>query len=448
LPKLDAVRVDAPVLLFAVLLTALTALEVGLAPAFQSPEGSDVLRTGGAPTGTRRARRLRHALVAAELAASLVLLVGAALLGRSFLLLTSTDVGASTDHVAQALVSLSLGRTLSLEDRVALVDRIVDRVAVVPGVRSAAASASLPPNRPRSRVSFTAADQAGRQTSYLLDSVSITPAFFETLGVPLLQGRPLSRADGADSPPVMLVSTMTARRFFGERDPIGRTLPLGPPLSDGRRADVSIVGLVGDVKYNGMDAPPDGAIYRTFAQSPTPSVFVVARTAIDPASFVPTLRRELATLDPGLAVYDIGTLDALMADAVAQPRFRSTALAGLALLALTLAAVGLYGVVSYSVSQRAAEIGIRVALGARSGDVLVLVVREGLQLAAVGIVIGVAASLALARTVAALLYGVPPTDVWSFAGAASAMAIVTLVASIVPARRAMRVDPAVVLRGD
>ena len=450
LPNLNAIRVDAAVLLFVVIVTILIAVVVGLAPAFHTFNAGRFLRVSSPTSGAPRVTRMHSILVVAELGVSVILLVGAILLGRSFVGLMSTEIGMQTDHLVQSLIVLSLGRTLSPAARITLIDRIVERVGTLPGVKAAGVSASLPPNRPRSRVSWTAIDRAtGQPTNYLVDAVATTPGFFQAVRLPLLKGRCLTTDDGPSAPPVMLVSALTARRFFGNRDPIGQTLPIGPSVpSDGTRAGVTVVGVVGDVKYSGIEAPPDGAIYRTFAQYPTPSVFIVARTGGDPAAMISTLRRELATLDPGLVMYDVGTGEDLVGDAVAQPRFRMTALASLAALALVLAAVGVYGVVMYSVSQRTMEFGIRMAIGASAADVTALVLRQGLRLAAVGIVIGLATALALAQMLRTLLFGIAPSDIWSFAGAAVAMLLVTLGASYVPSRRATRIDPLTALRAE
>jgi putative ABC transport system permease protein len=446
LPKLDAIRVDTPVLLFAFVMSALTALAIGLAQAAQTANAGDALRASAGTTGAPGAQRIRATLVVMELAVSMVLLVGASLLGRSFVKLVSTDIGVATDHVAQALIAFSLERTVTPEQRAVLANRIVERLETLPGVQAAGLSASLPPNRPRSRVSFTAADPStGQATSYLIDAVSTTPGFFQAMRLPLIKGRWLTTAD-AGGPPVMLVSARTARRFFGDRDPIGHSLPLGGTTPGGQRANVAIVGVVGDVKYSGIEAAADGAIYRPFAQATTPSVFAIVRGAGHPAALVATLRHELTLVDPGLVIYDAGTADGAVADAVAEPRFRTTALASLAALGLALAAIGLYGVVAYSVSQRTVEIGIRIALGATRRDVTAMVITHGLRLAAAGVALGLAASAALVRTLSALLYGVAPIDAWSFGAAAGVLVAVTLVASYLPARRATRVDPMVALR--
>jgi putative ABC transport system permease protein len=240
----------------------------------------------------------------------------------------------------------------------------------------------------------------------------------------------------------MIMSANTAHDVFGAGDPIGRsmTLPMIGGTAHAAPASVRLIGIVDNVKYSGLDAPPDGVIYRPFAQQPWPSMFIVVRTARDLPGMDAALRREIAAVDRSIVVYSVNTIDGLVSDAAARPRFRTVVLGALAGLALVLAAVGLYGVVAYTVAQRTAEIGIRMALGAASGDVLRLVLREGLALAAGGIAVGLVCARVLTQGVASLLYGVPPTDRLSFIAAPALLLVVTIVASYVPARRALRID--------
>ena len=454
IPRLDAVRLDWPVLLFAFVLIAATTFVIGMLPAFQAIDVASALKVGG-PGSTRGpgARRVRRLLVVAELAVSLVLLVGASLLGRSLFQLLNADLGASTAHVTAALVDVAYARVLPLAESRALVERIVARVRTLPGVTSVGAGVAVPPNRAMLRITMNRVDEAvGQPANYLVDAVSATPEFFTTLGLRLQSGRFFTDADVEDRQQVMIMSANTARQIFGEGDPIGRSVALpmltGTPSGRAGNAPVTLVGIVDNVKYSGLETPPDGVIYRPFAQQPWHTMFIVVRTPRDVEGLDASLRRDIAAIDPSIVVYSVDTLDRLVSAAAAQPRFRTVVLTTLAGLTLVLAAVGLYGVVAYAVVQRTPEIGVRMALGATASSVMRLVLREGIILASVGIVVGLAGARVLARVLANLLYGVQPTDLASFAGAAAVLLLVTLVASYIPARRTVRIDPLVALRSE
>lgn len=265
----------------------------------------------------------------------------------------------------------------------------------------------------------------------------------------LLKGRFFTDADDERHPPVMIMSEDTAKRFFGTDDPIGRTMSL--PLSrNGQTSSVemTLVGITANVKYAGLAAPPDDVVYRPFAQQPWVAPFLVVRTSGDPADFALTLRRGIGAVDKGIVTSSVATLDQLVVNETAQPQFRTLLLAALAALALGIASIGLYGVVAYAVSRRTREIGIRMALGATSREVLAMVLRDGLAVAVIGIAAGTAGALALARVLAGLLYGITPTDPVSFLGASVGLLVLTLVASYIPARRAARVDPIRALRAE
>lgn len=448
IPRLDAVRVDYPILIFAALLAGCCTLIVAALPAFQSFRARTVLRTGSAPAG----RNIRRVLVVAEVTVSVVLLVGASLLGRSFMELMRTDLGITREPVTAALIDASFGRQLSMAEQHQLIERIVERVGRLPGVTSIGAGAAMPPNLARLRFTMPRFnDASGTQTNYMVDAVTATPGYFTTLGIRLQSGRLFEDGDAMGSPEVMIVSASTARQFFGTRDPIGRAVPL--PILTGQpgrmaSAPVTVVGVVDDVKYSGIERPADAVIYRPFAQQPWPSLYIVMRTAASAPGLASAVRRELAAVDPGIGVQAIDTLDGLIANAVAQPRFRAMVLIGLATLAIALAAIGLYGVVSYTAAQRTTEIGIRMAVGADQRDVIRLVLREGLVMAAAGIVAGAIAARALTGTIVSLLYGIQPTDTVSYVGGAALLMILTMVASYVPARRASRIDPLAALRQD
>ena len=445
LPRLDAVRVDGPVLVFAVAAAALVTLVTGLLPALQS-DPSKSLRIGGqGVTSGSSGTRVRRALMIAELAVSVVLLVGAILLGRSLVRLMNTDVGVETGRVATASLSLALDRELNAAQQIALVDRVLERMRALPGVTSVGVGTSLPPRESRLLLTLRGAGAIDYQAA----AIPSSPGYFSALGIRLLKGRFFTDADTGDHPAVMIMGSGTARHFFGDGDPIGRTLSL-PVFRDGvtGQGTITLVGIIGDVKYSGLDRAPDSAIYRPFAQQPWPNIFLVARTDGDTAAFRMTLQRQIADVDRAIAVSAVSTLDHVVSEAAAQPRFRTLLFAALAGLALALAAVGLCGVVSYSVSQRTTEIGVRMALGATASDVVKMIVGEGMWLAVGGVAIGVAVAFALARTLASLLYGVAPADAASFVFASGFMLFSAMLASYIPARRATGIDPAVALRAE
>jgi predicted permease len=279
--------------------------------------------------------------------------------------------------------------------------------------------------------------------------VPVTPGYFSTLQMRLMQGRFFTDQDDERHPQVMIMSESTARRFFGDGTVVGRTMRL-PLVRDGKTAsvDMTLVGVTSNVKYAGLMAPADDIVYRPFAQQPWMAPFLVVRTTGDPSGFAPTLRRAIAAADPAIVTSGFATLDQAVYDAVAQPQFRTVLLSALAFLAIAIAAIGLYGVVAYAVSQRAREFGIRMALGATSHDVLNIVLTDGLIIGAAGIAAGTAAALLLTRVLSDLLYGITPTDPVSFVLAGAGLLALTLLASYIPARRAAAIDPIRALRSE
>ena len=375
---------------------------------------------------------------------AMTLVIGATLLARSLVRLLHTDLGVSTDHVVTASLTMGFGGRPADAQAIARTERIVDAIAARPGVRAAGAGTSLPPNASRFRITLK---RQGDAVDYAASAVPATPGYFSALQMRLLKGRFFTDADDDAHPQVMIMSEETARRFFGDGDPIGRTMTL-PRLQNGRTSssEMTLVGVIANVKYSGLAAPPDDAVYRPLRQQAAPAPFLVVRTSGDPSAFAATLRREIAAVDPAIVVSQVATADQLIADAAAQPQFRTVLFTTFAALGLVIAAVGLYSVVAYTVAQRTKEIAIRVALGATSRDVLGMVVGEGMRVAIVGIVGGVAAGLALSRALASLLYGIEPNDPLSFVAAPAGLLLLTLAASYVPARRAVAVDPIRALR--
>jgi putative ABC transport system permease protein len=439
-PRLDAIRLDGPALLFAGCLAVLVTIFTGLTPALRAVRGAPIPNQGaGGAATSRSARRLQRVMCVVQVALALMLIIGATLMGRSLVHLLNVDLGVTTDHVLTASLNLAFGKRPADRDTVTRIDRVIDQLRAIPGVTAVGAGTSLPPTVSRMVVTLR---RSGDAVDYQAAAVPATPGYFRALQMRLIKGRFFTDADDDHHPPVMIMSEDTAKRFFGTDDPIGRTMSL-PVVRDGQRgsAEMTLVGVTANVKYAGLAGPPDDVVYRPFAQQPWVAPFLVVRTTGDPDDFALTLRRAIAGVDKGIVVSGVTALEDLVAKEAAQPRFRAILLASLAGLALAIAAIGLYGVVAYAVSRRTREIGIRIALGATSREVLTMVLGEGLIVAMAGIVSGTAGALLLARGVARLLYGITSTDPASFLLASSGLFVLTLVATYIPARRAARIEP-------
>jgi putative ABC transport system permease protein len=444
-PRIDAIHIDLPALLFAACLAVLTTILAGIAPALRALDGTAV--TGKRASGTAtpwRARHLQRALCVVQVALAVMLLIGATLMGRSLVRLLNIDLGVTTDHVLTASLNLAFSGRPPDAQTIARIDHVIDRVRALPGVRAVGAGTGLPPSF--SRVTITLR-RKGDIVDYRAAAVPATPGYFSALQMRLINGRFFTEADDDRHPPVIIISEDTARRFFGTDNPIGRPMSM-PVLRDGKRssAEMTVVGVTANVKYAGLTAPPDDVVYRPFAQQPWVAPFLIVRTGGDPADFAATLRRGIAAVDKGIVVSSVTTLQQLVVDATAQPQFRTVLLASLATLALAIAVIGLYGVVAYAVSRRTKEIGIRIALGATSRDVLTMVLSDGLIVAVAGIVVGTASAWVLANVLAGVLYGITPTDPTSFVLASVGLFGLTGVASYIPARRAARIEPIRALR--
>jgi predicted permease len=447
LPRLDAIAIDRTALLFAAGLGVLTTILTGLAPALRARRETASPGFGSAGKATPPgARRLQRAMCVVQVALAVMLLTGAMLMGRSLVRLLHVDLGVETDHVLTASLSLAFGERPLDAQTLTRIDRVIEQIQTLPGVRAVGVGTSVPPSVSRLRITLR---RSGDAVDYQASAVPVTPGYFSALKMRLLKGRFFTEADDDHHAPVMIMSEDTARRFFGNDDPIGRTMSL-PVLQNGRMssAEMTLVGVTANVKYAGIAAPPDDIVYRPFAQQPWASPFLVVRTTGDPADFAQTARRAIAAVDKGAVVSLVATLDQLVQDATAQPQFRTVLLVAFATFAMGIAAIGVYGVVAYAVSRRSKEIGIRIALGATSGTVLGMMLTEGLIMAIAGIVIGSAGAFMLAKLVAGLLYGITPTDPVSFLLASAGLLGLTLLASYIPAQRAARIDPIHALRAE
>lgn len=445
LPRLDAIHVDGPVLAFTAATAGIAAMLAGLWPAVTASRGRgapDLYSRAAARTGI--GERTRAALVIGEMALSIVLLVGGALLARTLAQLLHTDVGARTDRTLAVRLDLSLGQQISDAIRSSRAEAVVSGVQAIPGVELAALGAAVPPSR--ELVRYTLRDQPtpkGVLKEVEIDAVPVTTDFFRALGVPLLKGRLFGSMDTTGDRAVMIMSAATASLLFGDH-PLGGTLTL--PTPHGENLVRVLVGVVGDVRYRGLKRRAPNVIYLPFAQQPWSAAYLLARTSGDPLALTPAIRQVIGRVDPRIGVAGVTTLDAIMSDQVAQPRFHALVLTSFAVLAALLTALGLYGVVAYAVSRRTKEIGVRAALGADDRRIMWLVLRDGLTLGAVGAAIGIACALWLTRLLASLLYGVSATDPVSFLCAAAFLFFVALTATFVPARRAARIDPVAALR--
>jgi putative ABC transport system permease protein len=440
LPRGEEVTVDAPVLLFTLGVSVLTAFIFGLAPALQgsNPNLNETLKEGGRRASAGARRGLRDVLVVSEIALSLVLLVGAGLLVKSFMRLQHVNAGFDARNVLTMEVTLPRIQYPKTAEQNAFVQQALQRIATLPGVQSAAVTINLPlvgtwgmgysiPGRPN-------------EPNQVADNANVTPRYFQTMGIPLLQGRDFSDYDTGETAPVIIVNEAFARKHFPNENPLGKIVSAG--------AKREIVGVVGNVKPRGLDVESRPQLYLPYAQKPTIASFFTftIRTESAPLNLAAAVQNEIAALDKNLPVANVRTMDQIVSISLEQRRLTMALFRGFAAIAVLLAAIGVYGVVSYSVTQRTHELGIRVALGARWSDVLRLILKQGIALAIVGVAVGVGAAIALTRLMRSLLFQVAATDVATFVSVAVGLIAVVLLSCYVPARRATKVDPLVALR--
>jgi predicted permease len=445
LPRLDQVSIDGRVLLFAFGISVLTGLLFGVLPAWRMSrlQPAQSIRQGSrAVTADRSQHRLQNSLVIAETAIGLILLVGSGLLIRSFVQVLQVNPGFDAHHVMTAEVGLS-DTNYKADSMVRFYDQLLEKISAIPGVEHASAASPVPMSNQMMRISFNIEGRPQAKGSEAAEAVAVvTSDYFATMRIPVIRGRTFTVRDRAKATPVVIVTQKFASRYFPNEDPIGKHI--SPGMSDGvTKGDPmrEIVGVVGDVKLQGLTADYEPEYYLPYGQAVIGALSLCVRTTGDSSSVIGQIREAVSSMDSTAPVYDVRALDSNVSRSAAQARFQAVLLTSFAAMALLLFAVGLYAVLSHTVAQRTVEIGVRMALGAQRGDMLKMFLKQGLQLTVIGCVLGLAASFALSRAISSMLYGVKATDPSSFFGVPVLLGLVAFLASLIPARRAMSVDP-------
>lgn len=452
LSKLQSVSVDARVFVFTLGVTVLTAVVFGATPAFhasRSKPGDTLSEVGRDVAGGNSGRYVRRVLVVAEVALAVVLLVGAGLLVRSFQRLRQVDPGFRTDNLVTMRMVLPHSKYATQEQRRAFYDEMLRRVDELPGVESAGVITFLPLSFSGMNFAFSIEGRTAPGDMQLPLAVYrvVSPDYFRALEIPLQRGRFFDAHDTAEAPPVVIVNRRLAEHFWPGEDPTGKRMKIGP--ADSPNPWAVVAGVVGDVRQGGLYGEQDFGIYVPYAQERRGFVAprdLVVRTTGDAAQLASAVRQAVWAVDKDQPISNVRTMDHVLATAVSRERFQTLLLALFATLALALACVGLYGVISYAVVQRTHEIGVRMALGAQPGDVLRLVINQGMLLMLIGLVLGIGGAFAVTRVMTEMLFGVTATDPLTFAGVPIVLGVIALLACYIPARRATKVDPLVALR--
>ncbi len=447
LPRLNEIGLDLRVLGWALTISVLAGILVGLAPAIATlrrdlrPSGEEGGRSvsGGAAT-----RRIRRALVVAEFALAIVLLVSAGLLVRSWWHVNSIDPGFRPERVL--VMELSSPTTFSVPtQRTDLYHRVLEQIQAVPGVENAGTIGDLFIANSRERVFTVERDGETVSERLRFTSDEVSADFFKAIGTPLLRGRFFSIADGPDAPPVAIINDAMARRAWPGHDPVGRRLKFGPRDSDSPWR--TVVGVVADMRRQGLEREPFPQMFESLAQNPPQSVDLFVRTSSDdPLAMAGALRAAARRVEKNTPIYGVAPLEQQLGTYLAQRRFQTSLLTGFSIVALLMAAVGIYGLIQYSIATRTQEIGLRMAIGAQAGDIFRMVISEGLTLSLTGLALGLVGAWWLGHAGSSLLFGVTGSDPLTFATVSLLLMAVAIAACYFPARRAMTVDPIVALR--
>jgi predicted permease len=461
LPRLGNVAINLPVLAFALLLSTLVAVGLGVLTALRATSGDlreGLVEGGRGQTGSQSSQRIGRAIVAAQVAITLVLVVGAGLFGRSLLNVLEVNPGFRVDKIVAMDVSLPwVEDPKTKAEQAVFFSRLIDRLERIPGIRQVGATSGLPLDGglPDGGFLLVSQDEAPKSMDALIamfqqkermgiaDYGVVTSAYFQVLGIPLIRGRIFDQRDGPDAPHVAVISQSLARERWPGQDPIGHTIEFGNMSGDLRL--LTIVGIVGDVRDYGLDMPPRPTVYVNLFQLPRPEMTLTMLSDADTQSVAAAARGILQELNPEIPA-KFRTFSQIYSASLGSRKFSLLIVGSFGIVALLLATAGVFGVMAYSVSRRTHEIGVRVALGAGSRDVLGLILGQGMRTVLVGVVLGLAGGLALTRAIASLLFGVTATDPLTFTGVILVIVACALLACYIPARRATQVDPLVALR--
>ncbi|MDQ3686028.1 MAG: ABC transporter permease, partial [Acidobacteriota bacterium] len=447
-PRLNEIGLDASMLGVTLAVSLVTGLVFGVLPALRASDLklSESLKEGArGTTEDFRRNRVRGLLVISEVALSLLVLIGASLLVKSFLHLQRVEPGFDPANLLTMQVSLPASKYAQPAQQTAFFRQLTQRLETLPGVRAIAVANDLPiDGDTQTSTPHIEGRPAVAGEQPLAGVHTVSPAYLQTMGIALLKGREFTPADADESPPVIVINETMARRLFPNEDPLGKRIKFSDPSTDEPWKEV--VGIVGDVKHNGLDAEPYMETYVPFLQSPRAGMSIAVRTTSEPASLTAAVRQAVLEIDKDQPIYSVRTMEQILSESVASRRLSMTLFSLLAGLALLLATVGIYGVIAYTVSSRTHEIGVRVALGAQTGDVLRLILKQGLVLILSGVTVGILTAFLLSRVLASLIFEVSATDPATFVVVPLLLVAVALLACYIPARRATRVDPMVALR--
>jgi predicted permease len=449
IPRIEDAAIDANVLLFNLTLSLVTGLVFGLLPAWRASRSTpaQALRDGSQTVaGGHTQNNVQSGLVIAQTAIGLVLLVSSGLLIRSFVRILNVDPGFDPKHVITARIRVSFDK-VSHDQHVQFYQQLVARISSLPGVRSASAGWPLPMSDNNSSVSFSIQGRPVAKGDEPSESIALAmPGYFESMRIPLVAGRTFGEHDGLKGAPTIIVNRAFANKYFPGESPVGKHIRVNEGDDVFEHPMREVVGVVGDIRHRGLTAVTAPQYYLPYAQAVISNPYLTVRTEGDPLALQSALRAAIHDMDKSVPIYQVSTLEDYVSKSAAQPRFETILIAGFAVIALVLAAIGLYGLLSYMVVQRTLEIGLRMALGAQRSDVLGMIVRRGLALSLIGVTAGLAISVGITRLLSGMLYGIRPTDPVTFAAMSGLLLLVGVAASSIPAFRAARVDPMKTLR--